>query len=75
MNDPKPEDSQKTADRPAGADAGAVHLRVDCAVRRHRFHLPVEISALLRTLDTIICFVFLEIFSTAFTGRKAGWRF
>jgi len=43
------------------------------ALFRHRFSFAVEISALLRTLDTIICFVSWAIFHRLYR-RNAGWR-
>jgi voltage-gated potassium channel len=34
------------------------------------FQLPPQVSSLLQTLDTVICFIFLADFFTACIGRK-----
>ena len=62
MNDPKPDDSQK---RLSGLQVLMLVLSIYVLIALFAdtaFHFPVLISALLRTLDTIICFVFLGDF-------------
>ena len=62
MNDMKPDGSQK---RLIGLQLVMLVLSVYVLVALFAdtaFHLPVQISALLRTLDTVICFVFLGDF-------------
>ncbi|MGA2279441.1 MAG: ion transporter [Verrucomicrobiota bacterium] len=62
MNDLKPDGSQR---RLIGLQLVMLVLSVYVLVALFAdtaFHLPVQISALLRTLDTIICFVFLGDF-------------
>ena len=62
MNDMKPDDSQKKL---IGLPVLMLVLSVYVLIALFAdtaFHLPVQISALLRTLDTIICFVFLGDF-------------
>jgi voltage-gated potassium channel len=62
MNDMKPDDSQKKL---TGLPVLMLVLSIYVLIALFAdtaFHLPIQISALLRTLDTIICFVFLGDF-------------
>ena len=62
MNNMKPDNSQKQL---TGLPVLMLVLSVYVLVALFAdtaFHLPVQVSALLRTLDTIICFVFLGDF-------------
>jgi voltage-gated potassium channel len=62
MNDLKPDGSQK---RLTGLPVLMLVLSVYVLIALFAdtaFRLPVEISALLRTLDTVICFIFLGDF-------------
>jgi voltage-gated potassium channel len=62
MNNMKPDDSQKKL---TGLPVLMLVLSVYVLIALFAdtaFHLPVQISALLRTLDTLICFVFLGDF-------------